>query len=57
MVSLSHPHQRRVREVHRQVVQVATQNGLDADRAMVLAERVVARLVLATLDTERSGER
>jgi hypothetical protein len=44
-------------EVHRRVVEVADQNGLDADRATVLADRVVARLVLTALDTERPGER
>lgn len=45
-------------EIHRRVLELAEQNGLDADRASVLADRVVARLTLGgTPDTDQSDER
>lgn len=43
-------------EIHRRVLELAEQNDLDADRATVLAERVVARLALGASDTDQSGE-
>ena len=42
---------------HQRVIEVAEQNGVDVDRATVLAERVVARLALGAPDTDQSGER
>jgi hypothetical protein len=44
-------------EIHRRVVELSEQNGLDADRAIVLAERVVARLALGARDPGQPGER
>lgn len=44
-------------DIRRRVLELAEQNGLDAERAAVLAERVVAQLMLGAADTERSGER
>jgi hypothetical protein len=36
---------------------LATQQDFDADRATILAERLVARLVLGASDTDQSGKR
>jgi hypothetical protein len=44
-------------EIHRRVLELAEQNGFGADRATVLAERLVARLALGAPDTDQSGER
>lgn len=44
-------------EIHRRVLELATQQDFDADRATVLADRVVAKLILDAPDTDQSGER
>ncbi len=44
-------------EIHRRVLELAAQNGFDADRAAVLAERLVARLALGAPDNDESDER
>jgi hypothetical protein len=44
-------------EVHRRALELAEQNGFDADQAAILAERLVARLALGAPNTDQPGER
>lgn len=44
-------------EIHRRVLELAEERGLDADQAATLAECLVGRLTLGGASTDQSGER